>query len=146
MCSERPCCPAPGLLAFAFAVIVLASSCGGGGGSSPTEPGPGPGPQSITVELHDNSFSPRSITVQPGDTVTWVLRGSAPDHTVTALNGAFNSGKVFDKQGASVTRTFGGADSNKTFDYSCQTHAVCCNMRGSVRVGNAAPPPAPGYE
>ena len=38
------------------------------------------------------------------------------------------------------------ADDGRTFGYSCASHAVCCNMRGSVRVGNSAPPAPPGYE
>lgn len=93
----------------------------------------------------DNAFSPRSVTVQPGDTVRWVLQGSAVGHTVTDNTGAFDSGMVFNTGGDSYSHTFGIADSGRTFEYQCATHQACCQMQGSVRVGTDAPPPSPGY-
>ncbi len=121
---------------------VLAATCGGGGGGGPTAPGPVA--QTVTVELHDNSYAPRSVTIEPGDTVVWVLRGNDRTHTVTAVNGAFDSGATFTQPGATFRRTF--TQAGQTFDVRCASHAVCCNMRGSVRVGSGAPPPSPGYE
>jgi plastocyanin len=130
-------------LLLAPAALLLAA-CGGGGGGGGGPTAPGPVAQSVTVELHDHSFAPRSLTIQPGDTVVWVLRGNDRTHTVTALNGAFDSGQVFGQPGATFRRTFNEA--GRTFDYRCRSHADCCNMRGSVRVGDSAPPPTPGYE
>ncbi len=118
--------------------LLLFSCGGGGGGSSPTEPRG----QVITIEVRDNTYSPRSVTIQPGDTVRWVRIGSDPTHTVTALDGSFNIG--FQQSGAVFERRFETV--NQTYDYSCQAHRDCCQMQGSVRVGNAAPPPRPGYE
>ena len=128
--------------AGALAVVLLALSCGGGG-SSPTEP-QGAGPKTVTVIVKDNSYEPRSVTLNPGDTVRWLMQGSAPDHTVTALNGAFDSGTALATAGAVFERRF--LEANQTFDYSCKAHKDCCDMKGSVRVGAAAPPPTPGYE
>ncbi len=139
-------CLATILFLAAAAAALSAPGCGGGGngggGGGPTAPGPVS--QSVTVNLNDFAFSPRSITIQPGDTVVWVLRGNDRTHTVTALNGAFNSGAVFTQPGATFRRTF--TENGMTFDYRCTAHVDCCNMRGSVRVGAAAPPPTPGYE
>ncbi len=50
------------------------------------------------VSILDASFSPASVTVNTGDTVTWVMNSSIP-HTVTsgencATDGRFNSGTL----------------------------------------------------
>ena len=134
-----------------LAVLILAASLavyscggGGGGGGSPTEPPtPAPTAQIHVVTVKENSYEPKSITIQPGDTVRWVFSGVDPNHTVTAVNGAFDSGVVFTTPGAMFERRFATAG---TFDYSCKAHKQCCLMQGSIRVGNDSPPPDPGYE
>lgn len=135
----------------ALATLTLAASlvvyaCGGGGdgggGGSPTEP-PTPQPQVHIVQVSDFSYTPKSLTIEPGDTVRWVLNGSDRTHTVTAVNGAFDSGVVFTASGATFERRF---DVRGTWDYSCSAHKQCCLMQGSVRVGSNSPPPGPGYE
>jgi len=140
------------LTVTALAALGLIAACGGGGGgSSPTEPPPSGSPppsgnQIITIEVVDNTYNPRSVTVNPGDTVRWVLRGSNAGHTVTDRNGAFDSGFVFNNNGDTYQHTFTAADNEKTFEYHCASHDDCCQMRGSVRVGANAPPPSPSYE
>lgn len=131
------------LSTFMAAAVAVAISCGGGGGggSSPTEPA---GPRTVTVRVTDFSYDPRSITINPGDTVRWLLQGSDTTHTVTALDGSFDSGTVFTKAGDTFERRF--TQENVTHNYSCKAHSDCCNMRGSIRVGEAAPPPNAGYE
>jgi len=133
------------LVAITLAAALAVSSCGGGGGGgngggSPTEPRPA---QVIVVQVKDNSYEPKSITIEPGDTVRWVVSGTDRTHTVTAVNGAFDSGAVFTASGATFERRF---DTAGTWDYSCKAHKQCCLMQGSVRVGSGAPPPSPGYE
>lgn len=125
---------------FAGSLCLLACGGGGGGGNSPTEPR---APQVITVEVSDFTFSPRSIQIQPGDTVRWVMRGSDRTHTVTARDGSFDSGAVFTSGGAFFERRFDTA--GRTHEYWCSSHRNCCMMQGSVRVGQDAPPPNPGY-
>jgi len=135
-------------LTLALMTLGLATlACGGGGGgsSSPTAPPPGGG-QTVTVQVLDNSFNPRSLTVSPGDTVRWVMMGSNPGHTATANSGRFDSGFVFNGANDSYQVTFSTADNNQTFEYKCSSHDACCLMRGSVRVGQSSPPPDPGYE
>ena len=130
-------------------VLALAGfGCSGGdGGSSSTSPSP---PSSsnggvVTVELQDFEFVPKSITIQPGQTVRWVLRGNDFTHTTREKDGAWNSGRVFTQQGATYERTFPASENGMTFNYSCRSHKDCCDMQGSIRVGEGAPQPEPGY-
>lgn len=116
-------------------------SSGTGCGPSP----PGGGGEVTVVQVLDNSFSPQRVHIQPGDTVRWVLSGSAPNHTVTATNNAFDSGLTLQTQGATFERTFTAAENDRTFEYYCISHQSCCAMQGSVQVGNNAPDPQPGY-
>jgi plastocyanin len=135
-------------LAAAFAIVVVAvvlPGCGGGGGGgTPTMPPP-PGGEVMVVRVLDNRFDPQSITVEPGTTVRWIMRGTMPGHTVTDNGGAFDSGFVFVNDGDTFERTFPQSEEGQTFNYACQSHQACCNMQGSVRVGNSAPQPDPGY-
>ena len=117
-------------------------ACGGSSYKSPTEPGPSG--QQVTIEVMDSSFSPKSVQINPGDTVVWVLRSSMFNHTVTDTGGAFDSGFAFKVPDANFQRTFGSDTAGRTFNYQCTTHAAI-GMRGSVRVGGGAPPPNPGY-
>jgi plastocyanin len=138
----------PGLgIALSVAGLALLAACGGGGSHSPTgiTAPPPPAGQVITVEVLDYRFEPKSVQIQPGDTVRWVFHGSAPGHTVTAENGAFDSGFAFSQPNATYEHTFTTADADQTFSYRCTSHYVCCMMQGSVRVGAGAPPPPPGY-
>jgi plastocyanin len=53
----------------------------------------------VAIEIADNTFSPNKITVPVGATVVWTHKGQKP-HTVTADDGAFDSGKL--ENGAST--------------------------------------------
>jgi LPXTG-motif cell wall-anchored protein len=68
------------------------------------------------VTIADFSFSPASLTINQGDTVTWVNNGPTP-HSATANNGSFNTGIL--KAGQSASHTFSQAG---TFSYYCQPH------------------------
>lgn len=130
----------------ACAVLAACGGGGGGGGDTPTQPPPPPGdPGVVTVNLTEFDYSPRQVTVQPGQTVRWVHRGGDPTHTVTARDGGFDSGFAFDSAGNAFEHTFTAADNNQTFEYRCASHADCCDMKGSIRVGADAPAPDPGY-
>ncbi len=78
------------------------------------------------------SFAPDSITVVIGinNTVTWENLDST-QHTVTAVDGSFNSGSI--APGATWNYTF---TSPGTFSYYCQFHNW---MKGTVVVKQLAP-------
>ena len=94
---------------------------------------PKPKPKAIaaasgSVTIVDFSFSPGSITINVGDTVTWVNNGPTP-HSATSSSGAFDTG-IF-PAGESRSHTFNEAG---TFSYICTPHP---NMRGTVVVQGA---------
>jgi len=80
-------------------------------------------PGSVTIK--DFSFSPGTITVNVGDSVTWTNNGPSA-HSATARDGSFDTG-VFGK-GKSRAHTFTQAGS---FAFICTPHPF---MKGTVRV------------
>src|SRR5215212_9979894 len=81
-----------------------------------------------SVTISDFSFSPGTITINQGDTVTWVNNGPTP-HSATSSSGAFDTG-IFQK-GQSRSHTFTEAG---TFAYICTPHPF---MKGTVVVQGA---------
>jgi plastocyanin len=79
------------------------------------------------VTIADFSFSPGTITVKAGDTVTWTNNDTV-DHTATG--GDFDAGTI--EPGATATVTFKTAGS---FTYACKFHPT---MTGTVVVQAAA--------
>jgi LPXTG-motif cell wall-anchored protein len=78
-----------------------------------------------TVTIKDFSFSPASITVNVGESVTW--RNNGPSgHSAKANDGSFDTG-VFGR-GGSRSHTFRNPG---TFAYICEPHPF---MKGTVRV------------
>lgn len=75
------------------------------------------------VEIKGMKFSPATLEVAPGDTVTFTNQDSAP-HTATANDGSFDTGRL--NKGESATVTIGGAG---TFDYICEIHRA---MKGKI--------------
>jgi LPXTG-motif cell wall-anchored protein len=69
-----------------------------------------------SVAIADFTFSPASITIDVGDTVTWNNNGPTP-HSATANDGSFDTGIL--KKGQSGSHTFNQAGS---FSYFCQPH------------------------
>ena len=78
-----------------------------------------------TVSIKNMTFSPSSLSVATGTTVTWV-NNDAITHTVTANDGSFDSGNIV--PGSSFTHTFSAAG---TVAYHCSIHPM---MTGSVVV------------
>lgn len=140
-------------IAFATLLLLLLSACGGAPAATeppaPTEtahvehPTAAPATQAptdapteedasagATVSIANFSFSPGTLTVKVGTTVTWRNNEDAP-HTVTADDGSFGSNTL--GQGDTFSFTFTEAG---TFDYHCQFHggAGHSGMSGTIVV------------
>jgi plastocyanin len=84
---------------------------------------------STSVTVQDFSFTPSSVTINVGDTVTWHNSGQAP-HNASADDGSFRTPDL--NNGQSASHTFSSAG---TFSYICTIHP---NMHGTVRVLSAS--------
>jgi plastocyanin len=82
-----------------------------------------------TVHLHNDAFTPATITVRTGDTVRWI-NDDDDAHTVTATDGSFDS-KGLDTNG-SWSHTFTKAG---TYKYFCELHPF---MKATVIVKDAS--------
>ncbi len=78
---------------------------------------------SASVQMQDFAFSPASVTINVGDSVTWSNVG-AEDHD--AASSAFSTGTV--SPGSSASESFSTAG---TFSYVCSFHP---QMKGTVQV------------
>ncbi len=125
--------------------VDIAASRGELAGETSCDRSMGPVADVIVIEVVDNAFNPKSLSIRPGDTVRWVLRGVDQTHTTSEMAGAWDSGFVFRQQGDFFERTFPVTEDGQTFMYSCRSHQGCCQMQGSVRVGTGAPDPSDGY-
>lgn len=85
------------------------------------------------VQISNFAFSPATLTIAVGDTVTWT-NADEEAHTATAADGTFDSGSL--GTGASFSFTFTEAG---TFPYICEFHP---QMEGTIVV-EAASTPAP---
>ncbi|HEY6780535.1 MAG TPA: plastocyanin/azurin family copper-binding protein [Thermoleophilaceae bacterium] len=88
-----------------------------------------------TVAAVDYEFMPKTLEVQPGDTVTWSFTGDA-EHSATSVKGqqeSWDSG-VVDK-GAAYSHTF---TKPGRYQYICLPHREY--MKGTVQVGEDSVP------
>jgi plastocyanin len=97
-----------------------------------------PGPASAvdaSVSIGDNFFSPSSVSIDVGDTVTWTWTGSNM-HSTTSDDGQADSWDSGTKSSGTFAHTF---DTAGVFTYHCKVHA---SMKGTVTVGGASPSPS----
>ncbi len=84
-------------------------------------------PGAANVEATEgNAFTPSSVDISSGGTVTWAFRGVTHNVTFSTATGA--PGNIGNSTGTSVSRTFGSAG---TFNYQCTLHP---GMSGRVVV------------
>lgn len=101
-----------------------------GGGSpsptptSPTSPTPAAG-NGTAVTIMDFSFTPATLTVPAGTTVTWT-NGGERTHTVTADDGSFDSGAI--ASGSTFQHAFATPG---TYGYHCAIHG---SMKATIVV------------
>ncbi len=115
-----------GLMIVGLMAGVLAgcSKSGSSYGMSPSPPPP-PAPSPNVVTISGYAFSPATLTVSKGATVTW-QNNDPVTHTATANSGAWNTGNI--SSGGSGTVTF---SSSGTFAYHCSIHPM---MTGTIVV------------
>jgi plastocyanin len=97
------------------------------------------------VTIQDLSYSPRTITIDAGDVVTWTNLDGRNQHSVTATNGEFDSSPncpgVCLHDGDSYSVSFGQPG---TYHYYCRVHGDAgnpnCAMCGAVVVRGAGRP------
>ena len=116
-------------LTLGFVVVALAAglaACGGSGDDPAPAAAQAAKASGTTVSAQDNSFSPGTLKVSPGDTVTFTNDGAVA-HTVTATSGAkFDSGSL--EPGKTFKFT---AEKAGTVDYVCTFHP---GMQGTIEV------------
>jgi plastocyanin len=94
----------------------------------------------FNVTVGDDFFSPRSVTIQQGDTVVWTWASGADDHNVRSTTPCcvLNSSTM----NAPATYQYTFNQPPGTYSYRCSLHS---GMTGSVVVQgtDTTPPPAP---
>lgn len=95
-----------------------------GGDSSPTEQSPGNTTGDVVVS--NNVFTPGTLNVSAGGTVTWTWNSGGTVHNVTFDDGEYS----IDQGSGSYNRTFSTAGS---YPYRCTIHGP--SMSGVVTVG-----------
>lgn len=103
---------AAGVLAVALALIT---GCG-------TETGGG---ETVNIDVKNMSFSPDTVTISTGDTVTWTFDDNGLPHNVVSNDETFESELLTT---GSFSHTF---DEAGTYDYHCTPHPM---MVGTVIV------------
>ncbi len=91
------------------------------------------------VSVGDNFFSPKTLTIAVGDSVTWTNNGNMP-HNVRADDNSFRNGNA-SATDWSFTQTFATAGDVR---YYCELHGAPggLGMAGTIKVvGNQTPPP-----
>ena len=106
-------------------IVVTAAGDGGTGGGD-NGGGEPPAGDAVTVRTVGDSFSPSSVTIAAGGTVSWQISGD--EHNVTFTGSAPPGGNIPNTEGATVSRSFPTAG---RYDYFCTRHS---GMSGAVTV------------
>ena len=122
----------PALRAAGVAIVALGlvTACG----SDSTGPGDNPVPFNGTITVQNTSFSPASVTIAVGDSVTWRWAGGS--HSVTqgtTPDPSQDPSRLFDS-GVKSSGTFGYRfTSAGTVPYFCRPH-FASGMKGTITV------------
>ncbi|MBS1525118.1 MAG: cupredoxin domain-containing protein [Bacteroidetes bacterium] len=108
-------------LILASGVIFLFGGCSKSGSAPMTTGKPNSATYAASVNISNFTFSPASVTVLTGGSVTWTNK-DAVDHTATDLSGNFDSGHINPSQTFKFTFTKAG-----TYTYHCSIHSMMPN-------------------
>ena len=132
------------LPAFALGLLIAAAAAGqhhhvinskmdydDPSGGDPNPPAGCTGVQAkITITGNSSSFSPATITVDPGEAVCWTWSGTSIPHNIRANDGSYTSGPPENR--GTFQRTFATPG---TYGYHCQVHgSPTAGMRGTIVV------------
>jgi plastocyanin len=113
-----------------MAGMMLAGSCSSTSSTTATSTSPstsptGPQGGNFEVTIQGDAFSPPSVNVPAGTTVTWTNNDSVT-HTVVSDTGLFDSKNM--SKGSNFSRTF---SEKGTYNYHCSIHTF---MKGTIIV------------
>jgi plastocyanin len=116
------------VLGAVLALTLAACSSGGGPGATPTTTGASgtTATTGATITIKNFAFSPPTLTVGPGATVS-VTNKDSVTHTLTSETGAFNTGDV----APGSTEHFTAPTTPGTYHYRCNIHQF---MTATLRV------------
>ena len=83
---------------------------------APAAPQPATAPHTVTIDIKDFMFAPRTVTIAAGTTVTWRNRDAEP-HTVRGADERIRSGALDQDETYSVR-----FDKPGTYRYGCSIH------------------------
>jgi plastocyanin len=88
-----------------------------------------------TVDAEDFDFSPKTISIDPGGSITFDNTGNTA-HTATADNGSFDTGNLDPGESKTITIKAPG-----TYPYYCKYHGSPggSGMAGTITVGKGGP-------
>lgn len=127
-----------GLTAIAaIAALLVVAGCGSSSGGAQSSASASPAGRGAAVAIENFAFTPQTLTVKTGTTVTWTNNDGAP-HTVASADsistdanttGLFESGNL----GKGDTFSFTFKESG-TYFYVCTLHAGEPAMHGEIVV------------
>lgn len=97
--------------------LVLAACTSGTPSGAPTSTASGGSTKADSIIIHNFAFSPNSLTVAPGASVT-VTNQDQVTHTLTATKGDFNTGDI----PGGTSKTFTAPNTPGTYPYICSIH------------------------
>jgi plastocyanin len=122
-----------GALVMVLAGALLLAACSSGGSGSPkaaasggSSGGSGGAKSTNAITISNFMFSPMSVSVAPGSTVSITNKDSVA-HTLTATGGQFDTGDINGGQ----TKTFTAPSKAGTYHYICNIHQY---MMGTIVV------------
>lgn len=80
----------------------------------------------VSITISNFAFNPKAVTINKGDTITWINNDFIPHQLASNSLSALHSDIMNDKQTYSFTFNESG-----TFDYHCVIHPM---MKGSISV------------
>jgi len=127
------------VLVIALATVVAA--CGGSSSASTTTPATpttaGGAAASSGVVILNFAFTPKTLTVSPGTTVTWTNNDSTPHNVISTASLSLNSAttSVFASGTLGQGQTFSFAFTRKgIYFYECSIHKGLAAMHAEVIV------------